>query len=282
MKLKQLQALLEDVDPFATPKIALEQYATSAQVAAHILHAAHAHGDVDGCVLVDLGCGAGVLSIAAVLMGASHVVRTCVSQTAPRSCCFVRCRWAAPPHGAPAPCLTPHAPQLGVDVDADALRIAASNCAQFEDLHVDLLLCDVSALPARLQADTVVTCVSPGAHSLRALRPHAAPPRCCRNPPFGTRRKGADLDFLRAACAVARRAVYSLHKARTGAGFPTQRAQQRDAWRLTPPSHPDPHLSTCQTSTREHVQRFAQSTLGVGGKVRAAARSASLLPALAR
>jgi predicted RNA methylase len=30
MKLKQLQALLEDVEPFAKPKVALEQYVTGA------------------------------------------------------------------------------------------------------------------------------------------------------------------------------------------------------------------------------------------------------------
>ena len=36
------------------------------------------------------------------------------------------------------------------------------------------------------------------------------------NPPFGTRQKGADIVFLAAACAVASRAVYSLHKARLG------------------------------------------------------------------
>ena len=47
---------------------------------------------------------------------------------------------------------------MGVDVDADALQIAASNFAQFEDLHVDLLHADVAQLPRRLYADTVVTC----------------------------------------------------------------------------------------------------------------------------
>ena len=31
MKLKQLQALLEDVEPFAKPKVALEQYVTGAR-----------------------------------------------------------------------------------------------------------------------------------------------------------------------------------------------------------------------------------------------------------
>lgn len=36
------------------------------------------------------------------------------------------------------------------------------------------------------------------------------------NPPFGTRRKGADTEFLQAACEIASGAVYSLHKARRG------------------------------------------------------------------
>ena len=48
------------------------------------------------------------------------------------------------------------------------------------------------------------------------------------NPPFGTRRKGADLEFLRAALRMATRTVYSLHK----------------------------------TSTREHVGRVARRDLG--------------------
>ncbi|KAL9399433.1 hypothetical protein Peur_008394 [Populus x canadensis] len=35
------------------------------------------------------------------------------------------------------------------------------------------------------------------------------------NPPFGIRRKGADVDFLSAALKIAREAVYSLHKTST-------------------------------------------------------------------
>ena len=37
------------------------------------------------------------------------------------------------------------------------------------------------------------------------------------NPPFGTRRKGADLAFLRAAFRLATGSVYSLHKSSTRA-----------------------------------------------------------------
>eukprot|EP00249_Psilotum_nudum_P007254 c20431_g2_i2 orf=138-572(+) len=35
------------------------------------------------------------------------------------------------------------------------------------------------------------------------------------NPPFGTRRKGADMDFLSSALKIAETAVYSLHKTST-------------------------------------------------------------------
>ena len=82
--------------------------------------------------------------------------------------------------------------QTGVDVDESALEVARGNVGGFEDLHIEFVQADVRALPLRGACwDTVVT-----------------------NPPFGTRQKGADMVFLAAACAVARKAVYSLHKAR--------------------------------------------------------------------
>ena len=62
---------------------------------------------------------------------------------------------------------------------------------------MDLLQCDVCTLPvmhAGLVADTVVM-----------------------NPPFGTRTRGADVAFLRAAFALSRGAIYSLHKTSTRA-----------------------------------------------------------------
>ena len=142
-----------------------------------------------------------------------------------------------------------------MDVDADALQIATSNFAQFEDLHIDLLHADVAQLPRRLCADTVVTC----ACALACFRQATRADTCRRsNPPFGTRRKGADTEFLQAACEIASHAVYSLHKARL----------KLCKARLT--SEPDNHgcCLTVQTSTREHVQRFADSTLRVKSKVR--------------
>ena len=77
MKLKHLESLLEDVEPFREPNVMLEQYPTGAHLAACVIHTAHARGDIEDCTVVDLGVGGGVLTIASLLM-----VRT--TRTRPR------------------------------------------------------------------------------------------------------------------------------------------------------------------------------------------------------
>lgn len=114
--------------------------------------------------VVDLGCGTGMLSIGAAMLGAGHVV--------------------------------------GIDVDPDALHTALENIESYEDhLPIDLICSDVSPFTAnysvksnnnRLTADTVIM-----------------------NPPFGTRKKGADIEFLRAAFGISQHSIYSLHKTST-------------------------------------------------------------------
>ncbi|KAL6898099.1 hypothetical protein ACP4OV_006695 [Aristida adscensionis] len=65
---------------------------------------------------------------------------------------------------------------IGIDIDTQSLELAQENADDLESLLVD----------------TVVM-----------------------NPPFGTRRKGADMEFLSMGLKVASRAVYSLHKTST-------------------------------------------------------------------
>ena len=84
---------------------------------------------------------------------------------------------------------------VGVDVDEDALTLARANVAECDVDHVvDFVRCridDNAQLPLRNAFDT-----------------------CVMNPPFGTRKKGIDAVFVRAAlssCEV----VYSLHKTST-------------------------------------------------------------------
>ncbi|XWS72053.1 hypothetical protein CRYUN_Cryun02cG0007700 [Craigia yunnanensis] len=81
---------------------------------------------------------------------------------------------------------------IGIDIDSQSLEIASMNAEDLE-LDIDFVQCDINNLGWRGQlVDTVVM-----------------------NPPFGTRKKGADMDFLFVALKVASQAVYSLHKTST-------------------------------------------------------------------
>ena len=74
MKKVQLERVLESLDPLPHPAPSAEQYPTPPGVAAEVAYIAHAKGDVAGRSAVDLGCGNGVLAIAANLLGAYRVV----------------------------------------------------------------------------------------------------------------------------------------------------------------------------------------------------------------
>lgn len=84
---------------------------------------------------------------------------------------------------------------VGFDIDEDALSILKRNCDYFEMSNIDGILCDVkSTLPVNYNKffDTVIM-----------------------NPPFGTKIKGVDVEFLKKALQLTDNAVYSLHKTST-------------------------------------------------------------------
>ncbi|CAH8275006.1 unnamed protein product [Arabidopsis lyrata] len=81
---------------------------------------------------------------------------------------------------------------IGFDIDPQSLETATLNAEELE-VEIDFVQCDITKLELKgLIVDTVVM-----------------------NPPFGTRKKGADMEFLSAAMKVASTAVYSLHKTST-------------------------------------------------------------------
>ncbi|KAG9477299.1 hypothetical protein GDO78_002606 [Eleutherodactylus coqui] len=84
----------------------------------------------------------------------------------------------------------------GFDIDEDALDIFRTNAEEFELQNVDLVQCDICALPSTILEKSVDTIIM--------------------NPPFGTKHnKGMDMTFLKSALQMARTAVYSLHKTST-------------------------------------------------------------------
>jgi len=106
MKRRELEILLQSLEPFATPLPHLEQYSTPAVIAADMLFEALARGDVEGRKVLDLGCGTGLLGIGAALLGAEVV---------------------------------------GIDKDAKALAQAEENAARLK-VEIDLRLSDVETV----------------------------------------------------------------------------------------------------------------------------------------
>lgn len=150
MKKKELAIALSALTPVYHSHT-LEQYTLHGDTAAEILIYAYDFGDIYEKRVADLGCGAGILGIGALLLGARFVV-------------FADC-------------------------DEDALSTAAENVRATKGLKADNVRFQCSTVEnVCCTADTVI-----------------------QNPPFGTRKRGVDVQFLLKATEVAP-VVYSLHK----------------------------------------------------------------------
>jgi putative methylase len=106
MKQKALEMELQKVPPHPSPSPELEQYMTPAHVAAEMLYIAFGHGDIEGKRVLDLGCGTGILTIGAALLGAKEVA--------------------------------------GVDVDEESVRLAHRMVVERSLENVDLMVLDIS------------------------------------------------------------------------------------------------------------------------------------------
>ena len=73
MKLKSLISDLESVESFLNPKEYLEQYQTSPQIAGEMFHYISQNYNLKDLKIADLGCGTGILGIAAALCGCENV-----------------------------------------------------------------------------------------------------------------------------------------------------------------------------------------------------------------
>jgi putative methylase len=69
-----LEIALQQLKPLREPSPRLEQYPTPATIAADVLWEAFSSGDIEGRSVADLGCGNGIFSVGAKLLGASRVV----------------------------------------------------------------------------------------------------------------------------------------------------------------------------------------------------------------
>lgn len=70
----ELTQQLGVVAGFDDARVDLEQYRTPPELAAHLVHTADLQGDIEGRVVIDLGCGTGMLALGAALRGPQTVV----------------------------------------------------------------------------------------------------------------------------------------------------------------------------------------------------------------
>lgn len=119
-RLRHLAIVLSGVKPHPNPSLNLEQYSLSGEDAARILwFAGRVNNDISGRIVLDLGCGTGILAIGSALLNAEFV--------------------------------------FGVDVDPYALRIALDNAMNLDVYSKISFICaDVSKLPINDTVDTVI------------------------------------------------------------------------------------------------------------------------------
>lgn len=103
MKKKELEIALQKIPAVENPSPSLEQYHTPADIAADIIF--NAYDDIYEKEVVDLGCGTGIFSIGAALMGAKKVV--------------------------------------GIDIDSHAIKIAQEEAKKFGLENVSFMVEDV-------------------------------------------------------------------------------------------------------------------------------------------
>jgi putative methylase len=81
MKKKELEIRLQQIPTPMHPEPRYEQYTTPAAVAADILLLAYQYKDIHNKTVIDLGCGTGIFSVGAKLLGAKHVIGIDIDKT---------------------------------------------------------------------------------------------------------------------------------------------------------------------------------------------------------
>ncbi|WVZ15917.1 hypothetical protein V8G54_013483 [Vigna mungo] len=207
MKLKQLEGLLGGLQQFPQPKVELEQYPTGPHIASRMLFTVLPHSLYSPSFFISRSLQSLLIKFMILvgenfdwLLGFKTIFGAfaCSSvNQAENSFGDVSNKVVADfgcgcgTLGVAAALLSAEH-VLSIDIDPESLEIASVNAEELE-LDIDFIQSNVLDLGWRGSiVDTVIM-----------------------NPPFGTRKKGADLDFLSVALKVASQAVYSLHKTST-------------------------------------------------------------------
>jgi len=112
---KKLQMILQPIKPFEKASTSLEQYPTTAHLASQFM--CFARDDITNKTVADFGCGTGMLSLAALVLGATYV--------------------------------------CGFEIDTSAIKVLKENFDMF-DLKEEVIKCDITQLKATESVQTVI------------------------------------------------------------------------------------------------------------------------------
>jgi rRNA N6-adenosine-methyltransferase METTL5 len=248
MKLKQVEQFLQQVEDFESPKIKYEQYATNAHLAgklifiivfqlssflAHMIYtAANSYDDIRDKTVADFGCGCGMLSIAATLMGAEKVYSIDIDSDA-----LVICKRNLEDLGIIDVDESEHDENEDEDSDDDQYHeIDKDNCDSDDSLSdISLTVSETTRNACMMeelgtddeifQADGPLVELFNGdvldeMFLLSKIASKGNISTIIMNPPFGTKNNaGVDVAFIRAGLSLRGtnplRAIYSMHKTST-------------------------------------------------------------------
>ncbi len=71
---------------FSNPKVSLEQYSTDSEIASDVLWNAYMKGDIKDKIIIDAGCGTGILGIGCLFLGAKKVFFVDIDENALKTC----------------------------------------------------------------------------------------------------------------------------------------------------------------------------------------------------
>ena len=171
---KQLEMKLSRVRGFLNSKVSSEQYITPSDIASEVLWKAYMDGDIEGKMIIDLGSGTGILGIGCLLLGAKKVI-------------FVD-------HDKEA-----------LDICKENLRLLESECETGNPWERDLVPEDISSYSESITSKNTESGTNDGSTKFDTV---------VTNPPFGTKKKHADKEFLIAALNLGK-VTYSFHKTST-------------------------------------------------------------------
>ena len=212
MKLKHLISYLQEIDTFNKPKIEYEQYPTSAYLAGQMLYTIHnIYNEIENHVVCDLGIGCGMLTMASIMLGSAY--------------------------------------NIAYDIDIDAINQAKTTLMEYDVLNqVDIIQANLIDIYQAYGGTFIEKknkkfnnkkfnnkkfknknnkknnleekLIEQDDLNFRILLKNSCNKiidTVITNPPFGTRKAGIDLLFIKVGLLLAKKSVYSLHKTSTRA-----------------------------------------------------------------